>query len=160
KILKGGLKDNEDAKIPQYLSPDDPSNKDGKAKGAQNFAANLRVFSDKARETAYDKDFDELKGNHSCTFGLAGPAAADGPRNTILFGTKYAVCGEGGSRFTAAPDSKFGAFFGQKAAKKPAHPSDETASYQLNPDAKGCRCSPLMAQSFNKDGLLVCMGDC
>src|SRR5262249_54906501 len=45
-ILKKGIKDFAAHKVEEYLSPDDPSNKEGKAKGVQNYAANLRVFSD------------------------------------------------------------------------------------------------------------------
>ena len=33
--------------------------------------------------------------------------------------TKFAVCGEGGSRYAAEPSSKYAAFFGQNAAQKP-----------------------------------------
>jgi hypothetical protein len=64
----------------------------------------------------------------------------------------------GGSKYAAEANSKFAAFFGQNAAQKPAHASDETATYQLQPAGKDCRTSPLMAQAFAKS-LLVGLGD-
>jgi hypothetical protein len=82
----------------------------------------------------------------------------DGTSNTIVFATKLAAAGDGGSRYAAEPNSKFAAFFGQNAATKPADPSNPAATFQLQPTAKDARNSPLMAQSFTKN-LLVGLGD-
>jgi prepilin-type N-terminal cleavage/methylation domain-containing protein len=157
-LKAAGKGDTAEREIMVYLAKEDPSAAAANAKGVQNFAANLRVFSDKARKVAYDKKFDDLAGTHSCVIGL-GNGLPDGTSNTILFATKFAACGEGGSRYAAEPASKMAAFFGQHPARKPADASDETATYQLKPGAKECRTSPLMAQSFTDKSLLVGMAD-
>jgi prepilin-type N-terminal cleavage/methylation domain-containing protein len=149
-----------DARVATFLAPDDPSSaKKEDLAGIQNFAANLRVLSDKGIKTKYDEDMPAL--------GKTEPGNAsiprtfrDGTSNTILFATKYAFCGEeGGSRYASAPNTKTAAFFGQNAAKVKAHPSDKTATFQLRPEGKDCCCSPLMAQSFTKDGMPVAIAD-
>lgn len=129
-----------------------------KSKGAQNFAANLRVFSDKFRAIDYDKNGKDLEGVHKCSIGFVN-GFPDGWSNTVVAATKFAVCGEGGSRYAGELSGKFAAFFGQNAAQKPADPADATATFQLLPSAKECRTSPLMAQSLTKKGLLVCLAD-
>ncbi len=145
------------AKVPVFVSGEDPSTKD-KTDGVQNFPANLRVFSKKGNATKADANMPELKETEP---GAASIPATfpDGTSNTIVFATKYGICGEGGSRYAADPASKFAAFFGQNAAKVKAHPSDPTATFQLAPGAKECACSPLMAQSFDKKGLHVALAD-
>jgi Protein of unknown function (DUF1559) len=129
-----------------------------KARGAQNFAANLRVFSDNFRKVGYDKDGKDLDGVHKCSIGIFN-GFPDGTSNTVVAATKFAVCGEGGSRYAGELSGKYAAFFGQNAAQKPADPADATATFQLQPSAKECRTSPLMAQSLTKKGLLVCLAD-
>jgi len=143
--------------VPPFICPMDVTQtNDGK--GFQNFAANLRVFSDKGMSTKFDANMPAL--------GLIEPGKAsipnsipDGTSNTIFFATKYGNCQNGGSRYVAAPDSPFAAFFGQNAALIQAHPSDPTATFQAQPTANQCVIIPLMAQSMSKSGLSVGMGD-
>jgi hypothetical protein len=130
--------------------------------GVQNLAGNLRVFSDKGLNTAYDADMPPLTGVEPGTTAI--PASfLDGTGNTVLFATKFAECGNGGSRYAAAPDSRFAAFFGQNAARRNAHPSDPSATYQLNPVRGDCLPLPLMAQSHGQgepaNGLSVVLAD-
>ena len=136
-----------------FIAADDNSNAAGKVNGVQNFAANLRVFSIKGAQTMHDKDMPKLDATEPGNARI--PASfPDGTSNTIVFATKLAAAGDGGSRYSAEPNSKFAAFFGQNAAKKPADPSDPTATFQLQPAAKDARNSPLMAQSFTKNVLV------
>jgi prepilin-type N-terminal cleavage/methylation domain-containing protein len=126
--------------------------------GIQNFAANLRIFSDKGYETAYNAPLPELFRVEPSKNNLA--SVTDGRANTILFATKHAVCGNGGSRYAADPTSPFAAFFGEAPADRNAHASQLVPTYQLAPVGKECRVSPLMAQSFfEKRGLAVAMAD-
>jgi hypothetical protein len=146
---------NEMAAVPAFFAPSDPS---GRQEGVQNFAANLRVFSSKGFTTAWDRDMPQLAAVEPGRARMPG-SFASGPSNTVVLATKFAECGEGGSRYAADPTSPYAGFFGQNAARVPAHPSDPAAMYQLAPGRSDCRTSPLMAQSFGADGLLVGMGD-
>ena len=146
-----------EAIVPPFLCPRDiTQSNDGK--GFQNFAANLRVFSNKGMETKFD-------GNMPAPAGMEPGKASipnsfpDGISNTILFTTKYGNCQNGGSRYVAAPDSPFAAFFGENAAMVSAHPSDKTATFQAQPTADQCVITPLMAQSMSIGGLFVGMAD-
>jgi hypothetical protein len=140
--------------VPPFLAQQDLSWSNGD--GIQNFAANLRVYSERGFATQFDADMPALgpieSGNQAIprTFG-------DGTSNTIAFATKLARCGDGGSRYAAAPNSPFAAYFGQNAARVKADPWAEDATYQLEPSK--CLAKPLMAQSFTKIGLLVGMAD-
>jgi hypothetical protein len=156
-VQNEGKGDTAERVVAGYRAEEEPLAED-KAKGAQNFAANLRVFSDKFRVVAYDKDGKDLEGVHKCSVGI-GNGFPDGTSNTVVAATKFAVCGEGGSRYAGELSGKYAAFFGQNAARKPADPADATATFQLLPSGKDCRTSPLMAQSLTKKALLVCMGD-
>lgn len=143
--------------IPVFISPQDPTVK-ADSKAIQNYAANLRVFSNKGRKTAYDADMpklDEIEGG-IVTLASGFP---DGTANTIVYSTKHGVCGEGGSKYASAPNSKTAAFFGQNAATEKAGPTAAKATFQLMPGPKECLCSPLMAQSFVKAHILVGMAD-
>lgn len=139
-----------------YVSKDDPSI--GEQNGVQNFAANLRVFSNKGQATRFDENMPPLAEREPCKKNLVS-AAKDGTSVTVFFSKKYAWCADGGSRFDAPPNSRFAAFFGQNAAKIKAHPSDPHATFQLAPARGECVSSPLMAQSFFETGLEVSMGD-
>lgn len=147
-------------KIPVFVADMDPSRKDNKDKveGVQNFAANLRAFSTVGMNTPHDKNIDIDK---KTTFEGASRIASftDGVSNTIAYATKYAICGEGGSRYAPSPHSKFAAFFGQNAATEKASSDSAKATFQLVPTAKECLCSPLMAQAFEKAGLLAGLCD-
>src|SRR5207244_2701002 len=85
----------------------------------QNFAANLRAFSDKGYKTPFEANMPPLAAVEPGAASLP-KSFPDGTANTIAFITKFAECGDGGSRYAAAPDSKFAAFFGQDAAQGPA----------------------------------------
>ncbi|MBM4070128.1 MAG: DUF1559 domain-containing protein [Planctomycetes bacterium] len=144
--------------VPQFIAKLDPSLKDKEEVGIQNFPANLRVFADAGVATKYDKDMPAL--------GEIAPGASrlvrtitDGTSNTIAFSTKYAYCGDGGSRYDSRPNAKTAAFFGQNAAKKKAHASDKEAAFQIMPSAKVCLCSPLIAQSFLPKEIHVGLAD-
>jgi len=139
-----------------YRAPSDSSVVDH-ASGIQNFAANLRIFSDKGYEAAYHAPLPELLRVEPSKNNLA--SVTDGTANTILFATKHAVCGVGGSRYAADPTSPFAAFFGEAPADRPAHASQLVPTYQLAPVGRECRVSPLMAQSFDRRGLAVAMAD-
>lgn len=155
-LTKQGKNGTAESKVPPFLASEDPSDKD--EKGVQNFAANLRAFSDKARRVRHNAKFDGLDGEHTCTVGILN-GFPDGTSNSVIFGTKYRKCGEGGSRYAAEPSSKFAAFIGQHPATKPADPADGEATFQLKPAAKDCRISPLMPQSFSDKGLLIALAD-
>lgn len=137
-----------EATIGAFIAAEDNSNAAGKVKGVQNFPANLRVFSRTGVDSDHNKDMPAPKAIEPRVFKISN--LPDGGHNTISFALKYAVASDGGSRYAAEPNSKFAAFFGQSAATKPAHPSDEGATFQLQPGAKEARCAPLMAQSFSK----------
>jgi hypothetical protein len=144
--------------IPTYLSPLDYSMAGAPPPGMQNYAANLRVFADKGIKARYDKPLPALAAEEPGSARI--PATfLDGTSNTVVYATKLAVCGDGGSRFASAPNSNTAAFFGEQPAEKPADPEDAKATFQLRPNPKQCRCSPLMAQSFTTSGLIVMLGD-
>ena len=129
------------------------------AAGVQEFAANLRVFSDKGVETPFDANMAPLGPLEPGTASIPRTFEEDGTSNTIVFATKFGQCANGGSHYAANPISPFAAFFGQNAAKVSGHPSDPTAAFQTQPNETQCLTSPLMAQSRNEYGLSVAMAD-
>jgi len=143
--------------LPQFLSPQDWTMENNGA-GVLSFAANLRVFSDNGYNTPFDLDMRPLA---AVEFGSASIPGSfpDGTSTTIAFVTKFAECGDGGSRYAAAPNSKFAAFFGQNAAQVPADPSDVTATFQLAPGKDECHPTPLLGQSFSKHGITISLFD-
>lgn len=147
-----------EVRIPVYVSPQDPTAGED-AVGVQNHAANLRVFSESGVRTAYDKDMPELKEVMPGMKDSFLRFITDGLSNTVWYSTKYAKCGNGGSQFLSAPNSKTAAFFGQNAAQERASPSSARATFQLAPGPMECLCAPLMAQSFDRSGILVSLAD-
>jgi hypothetical protein len=143
--------------ISWFLSPLDDSCPPS-AEGIANLAANLRVFSSKGVDTRFDFNMPPLGDVEPGSASIPG-TFKDGTSNTILFATKYAVCGAGGSRYASAPTSPFAPFFGQNAALAMPEPEDAAAAYQLRPEAGQCRTVPLLGQSFTADGLEVGMSD-
>lgn len=83
----------------------------------------------------------------------------DGTSHTIMFATRMAYCGDGGSRFEADPTSAWGAFFGAHAASQSAHTTDTASTFLLAPTIAQCVPTPLMAHSFGTVGLQVALGD-
>lgn len=153
--LKSGGKEGGDVVVKVLLAANDPTV--GKNdQGATSFAANLRVFSTKGYKTAFDADLPMLAAIEPGKNSLLFP---DGTSNTIWYATKYASCGDGGSKFAADPTSKFAAFFGQNAATEKASPGSAKATFQLTPQGQACRISPLMAQSFSDRGIEIGFGD-
>lgn len=143
--------------VAAFMSPQDPSFKE-KSEGVQNYAANLRAFSIAGVKTEYTKNIEPPK--EKPFYGATKFATfTDGTSNVIIFATKYAVCGEGGSQYAADPMSKFAPFFGMNAATEKASPDSAKATFQLAPKGKECSCSPPMAQSFTKDGIVIGLGD-
>jgi hypothetical protein len=142
------------ATIEVFVSPLDRTNPKPPA-GITNFAANLRVFGDSS--TKYDAP---VKLADTMDAMARIPASIpDGTSNTIVFATRYGVCGKGGSRYASPPRSETAPFFGQNPAKVKAAPADPKATFQDRPSAKQCLCSPLMAQSYEAEGLLVALAD-
>jgi hypothetical protein len=137
-----------------FVAPLDKTNPNPPA-GIDNFAANLRVFGDtKVKFDASVPLADTMDA------GARFPASIpDGTSNTIAFATKYGVCGKGGSHYASPPKSDTAAFFGQNPAKVKAAPADATATFQDRPTAAQCLCSPLMAQSYEAEGLLIALFD-
>src|SRR5262245_43830068 len=106
------------ARIDVFMSQQDATI-NPESKGIQNYAANLRVFCDKGSKTAYDADMPKLGEVEGLKARLTlGGGFPDGTSNTIWYSTKYGVCGEGGSKYASAPNTKTAAFFGQSAAKE------------------------------------------
>jgi hypothetical protein len=152
---KGMGKASTDAIINVYVLPIDPPQAEA---GLQNLAANLRVFSAKGMATQFDGNMPPLAGVEPGISNIPG-SFPDGTSNTILFSTKYGTCKDGGSRYAAAPDSPFAAFFGQNAAKVSAHPSDPTATFQDFPTPHECLTDPLMAQSMWNRYIMIALAD-
>jgi hypothetical protein len=153
-----------DARLACFQSPSDLGL--GTGEGVQNYAANLRVFSD-AGVNSYGGAFAPVPLTAIMPGHTRFPATfIDGTSNTICFATKFAVCDQqrsfviqGGSRYGADPTSPYAAFFGENAAERPAHPSDPEATFQLAPRGGQCLVWPLMGQSFGKKGITVALGD-
>jgi prepilin-type N-terminal cleavage/methylation domain-containing protein len=140
-----------------YVAPADPSHPEPPA-GIQNSAANLRVFSTKGLQTHWDAPMPAL-GKEEDGKARIPRDFPDGTANTIIFGTRYGVCGDGGSRYASAPNTNTAAMFGQNPAKVKAAPADLTATFLLHPAANQCRATPLMGHSFSVVGIEVALGD-
>ena len=156
---KDGGEEASNAMVPNFMSPQDASlGKD--SKGIQNYAANLRVFCDSGQMTKFNEDMPKIKEIE----GLKNPLTLangfpDGCSNTVVYSTKIGICGEGGSKYVSAPNTKTAAFFGQNAAQEKASPHSAKATFQLAPGPKEGLISPLMAQSFAKEGIIVGLAD-
>ncbi|MCI0638516.1 MAG: DUF1559 domain-containing protein [Gemmataceae bacterium] len=143
------------ALIPTFVSPMDPSLKDEK-NGVQNHAANLRFFADSGLKTKHDADMPAPKATEpgNTTFVMV----TDGLSNTVWYATKYAFCGNGGSRYASPPNKITAAFFGQNHAQEKAGLGAK-ATFQVMPSDKECLCTPLLAQSFEKQGIIAGLAD-
>jgi len=144
--------------VEAYLSSEDPSLENKKSMAS--FGANVRLFTKRGFETAYDKNIEPFKKKEDCAVGkLRYKDITDGAENTIMFTTKLAVCGEGGSKWPSSPVDKTAPFFGLNAATEKASATSAKGTFQLAPTAKECLCTPPMAQSFSRKGLAVGMAD-
>jgi hypothetical protein len=146
---------NADAVVPAFIVSVDGTL--GPHEGVQNFAANLRVFSDKGGRTPSAKDMPPPAKVEPGSRTLVG--ITRGTSNTIAFATKLAVCGEGGSRYAADPTSLFAAFFGQDAARTTAQYANPQSTYQWAPRGDECLCRPLMAQTYLPQAILAGFAD-
>jgi type II secretory pathway pseudopilin PulG len=155
--VNGQGEDRDRQVIPGYFAPADPSHPDPPA-GIQNSAANLRVFCTKGLQTQWDAPMPAL-GKEEDGKARIPNDFPDGTSNTIMFSTRYGVCGDGGSRYASAPNTNTAAMFGQNPAKVKAAPADMTATFLLHPGAKECRPTPLMGHSFSEAGIEVAMAD-
>jgi prepilin-type N-terminal cleavage/methylation domain-containing protein len=154
--------------VPPYWTPADLTTNDGTVKlsgetpwGVGNIAANTRIFGG-LKKNAKDDTWD----------GQARIPASipDGTSNTIVFATRYASCGDGGSAWaggntTASLDNftKSGAFFGSDIEDTPLTAAGYATSppFQVAPDKKDGKnpCNPLFAQAYSADGIQVALGD-
>jgi prepilin-type N-terminal cleavage/methylation domain-containing protein len=163
------------ARVSPFLHMNDSVNTDGA--GVQNFAANLRVFSDTGLATAYNADIAFGEPHDSATWdsgaGRARIPDSFEPRGTsytIMLGTRYAnntrlpvIPGAPNcSAHAGRPYHENGAFFGAVAAVNRANPdSSVKPTYQLSPSNTNVDCSfSAFAHSFRNGGLSVALGDC
>lgn len=152
------------AVIPPYLVPLDSSTTDGRR--VQNFAGNVRVFTDIGIRTAFSDPVSGLgAATGTCTFGLQS-ACSDGTSNTILFATRYANNGSAsgnGLVNCSAYDAPLGednsAFFGVVPMTETASAAS-SAGWQLAPSLSQANCHfGAVAHSFGTGGLQIGLGD-
>jgi len=151
------------ATIPPYLSPLDFTATDGQR--IQNFAANLRVFTDEgvgrstSARTSYTPTSNQL--------GNAGipRTFTDGTSNTVVFACRYANSGTAGpgmnNNFSqydrAVADTAFPAFGASALASSPTSIS---VGWQLAPTLSQVQPGyGVAAQSFGTGGLQIGLGD-
>lgn len=133
-------------------------NSSTRQEGVQNYAANLRVFTDKGCASQYDQPLPELARVEPGS-AMLPRTFSDGTSNTIVLSTRLAVCGHGGSRYAAAPDSPFAAFFGETVATAQGSEGDLKGTFLLAPRAAACVPTPLLAHSTGTAGITVGLGD-
>jgi len=158
------------ATIPPFIAPLDFTATDGQR--VQNFASNLRVFTDLGVSTAYNATFVPV-------VTMAGSAAiprtfVDGTSNTVVFATRYAnngsAAGTGALNCSAydglvvtgtATSANAGAFFGATAATTSPGAQIFTGGWQLAPTLSQANClaATALAHSFGTGGLQVGLGD-
>jgi len=164
-------------KVPPFEAPLDIST--GDFIRVQNYACNLRVFTDIGAGTLYSANIvGPFALNNTCGIGL-NRGISDGTSNTIILATKYGYAnglGSGGSNTVSVPlisgwdqtipagtPSGPGAFFGTTAATQPPSSSICTGGWLVAPSisqtagnvsiATGC------AMSMGSGGLMVGLGD-
>jgi hypothetical protein len=150
-----------DVIVAPFNGPQDPTLRENDGEGVQSFAANLRAFSDKGWNTAFDRHMPPLAEIEPGA-ALIPQSFPDGTSNTIAFTTRFAECGDGGSRYAAAPNSKFAAFFGEPAARVSADrwtASSDIPTFQVQPGLKECWPTPLIGQSYTTKGIDVSLFD-
>ncbi|HTU20837.1 MAG TPA: DUF1559 domain-containing protein [Gemmataceae bacterium] len=143
--------------VPAYLSPLDATSQNGKGilgYGAGNLAVNFQVVGNPAGSDWV-----------SAMIGVNKRMPAsfpDGTSNTICFGTKYAVCGQGGSEWPIIVLSPWtlqqlpatdGAFFGVSMPNA----AGVGTTFQVQPTQSAC--NPDYAQAFTVSGLQVALVD-
>jgi prepilin-type N-terminal cleavage/methylation domain-containing protein len=152
------------AQIPPYTAPLDISTSD--FIGVQNFAGNVRVFTDIGVKTSFDSPVTGLDAFHgSCTTKLKD-TFTDGTSNTIMFATRFAnhdTMSSQGVVNCSAYDALLGAdnsaFFGV-IPMKGAPSQTSTGGWQIAPTLSQANCQfGAVAHSFGISGLQVVLAD-
>jgi prepilin-type N-terminal cleavage/methylation domain-containing protein len=157
------------ATVKVYLSLMDPSLTT--TANRTSFVANIRVFSLTGMQSDYTQPVTMASAANAS--GLATERIGDGPVNTILFATKYAVCNAQANQFTSHPNSANGPYFGGGShfgtqTPKSDIPTGTTTAlppYQIAPSlaTTGTNvCNKdhgLFGHSFGGAGLAVAMAD-
>jgi len=160
--------------VPPYQAPLDFTTSDFLR--IQNFAANLRVFTDTGAGTAYNGNIAGFAASTNNTCGTAlGRTFTDGTSNTIMYATKYAYAttmGSGGANSTISGWDQFipagtptgpGPFFGTVAATASASPTLVTGGWMVAPTLSSAiantQLSAGCAMSFGVGGLQVGLAD-
>jgi len=169
--------------IPPFIAPLDFTNSDGQR--VQNFAANVRVFTDVGIGSAYNgtvggttpATLATMQG--TSTYLGAGSAGLpktfqDGTSNTVVFATRYANASPAGSQGNVtcsaydglygtgySTNTSSGAFFGVAPMSAAASATNTTGGWQLNPTIIQVSCDPTvgLAHSFGSGGMQVGLGD-
>jgi prepilin-type N-terminal cleavage/methylation domain-containing protein len=152
--------------IPPFVSPLDFTSADNYR--TQNFASNLRVFTNSGVGVTYSSTITVSAANTG--LGNAGipRTFVDGTSNTIVFSTRYAhnaaVLAASGNnncgQYDALINGTNGAYFGAIAMTAGASASSVNG-WQLAPTATQANCGAAqgLAQSFGTVGLAVALGD-
>jgi type II secretory pathway pseudopilin PulG len=151
--------------IPVYCVPADPSTTDHIR--VQNFAGNVRVFTDGGVLTPFDKTV-VLKDQMQCSTSL-GRTFLDGTSNTIMFATRYASSGTASTGGMAKTPCGYydlpltnngGSFIGTTPMAGNASATSANG-WQLMPTLAQVNCDAAigMAHAFDPNGLLVALCD-
>src|SRR5262249_29946758 len=155
------------AVVKPYLAASDPTTT-GTGAGQTNFAANLRVFADGARQQFYNQPVNVTTApfpSFFCSTGV-GNGFPDGTSNTIMFATRYSTNASGiKTRIMRDPTVAEGPFFGAYPAttgpsSQNVVPPTATLAYQNAPSIANAVLAPsLYAHSYGASGLSVVLGD-
>ncbi|HYV36390.1 MAG TPA: type II secretion system protein [Gemmataceae bacterium] len=132
------------AVVPLYLSGLDPTRTNDGA-GAANYAVNLRLSFDKGGTGVLSSPENPIK--------LKWGQVQDGTSNTLLFATKYQVCGANGGSMWLDP--------GNNALQSPLAATFGASMdhFQKAPTQAACHPTAGTAVSFNRDELIVVFCD-
>jgi len=142
--------------VPMFTSPSDPTSNAGlgpNGYGAGNVAVNFQVVG------APTKAFPDSMLGVNPKLASSFP---DGTSNTVLFSTKYAICGQGGSEWAIIVILPYyppilpatdGAFFGHQLPNT----SGVGTTFQVQPSKAAC--NPDYAQGLHAAGIQVGMVD-
>ena len=134
----------------------------------QNYACNLRVFTDLGINTLYDVDMLTLEMSSAMTGSANAAIFIDGMSNTIALATRYANSGSIGyegnvncSAYDGAITSTPGPFFGVQVMTGVVNALGTTNGWQLAPTLEEVNCNWTigLAHSFGYRGLQVALCD-
>ena len=151
-------------RIPSYDAPLDFSTSDWLR--VQNFAGNVRVFTDVGIKTSFSAAVPGLTAETGTCTAILGKSFPDGTSNTILFATRFANTGSissNGDINCSAYDAPLGAgnsaFFGVMPMTGQAS-AVSTDGWQLAPTLQQVNCQfGAVAHSFGAGGLQVSLAD-